>query len=98
DGRSILHGGTGSLVRVDLDASGPPAVVRDLGSFANVQDVSADGRDVLLQLVGETDSQMAIVPLDGSAPPRHIGEPDRNSPYASFSPDGQWIAFVGREG
>ena len=99
DSRSILHGGTGSLVRVDLDATGTPAVVRNIGSFANVLDVSADGRDVLLGLLDRAgSSRMATMPLDGSAAPRVLGEPDRSSPYAAFSPDGQWIAFVGREG
>jgi Tol biopolymer transport system component len=99
DSRSILHGGTGSLVRVDLEATGTPAVIRDLGGFANTHDVSADGRDVLLMLLDDAgDSRMAVMPLDGSAAPHVLGEPDRASPYAAFSPDGQWIAFVGREG
>jgi Tol biopolymer transport system component len=31
-------------------------------------------------------------------PPRAIGQREPESPYGSFSPDGQWIAFVAREG
>jgi Tol biopolymer transport system component len=98
DGAGILAGGAGAVHRFDL-AGGAPQIIHSLPDFANVTDVSHDGREALLWIVGAESAQTATLALDGKSDPRRIGEPDRsNSSYASFSPDGKWIAMMGAEG
>ncbi|HXG56915.1 MAG TPA: LpqB family beta-propeller domain-containing protein, partial [Vicinamibacterales bacterium] len=97
DGRSILVGRSG-LMRFDIGAGGPPQLIRPLPSFSNVLDVSPDGREALLSIIGAETSQLAAIALDGQSDPRPIGPPDTTSSYASYSPDGKWIALVGSEG
>jgi Tol biopolymer transport system component/tRNA A-37 threonylcarbamoyl transferase component Bud32 len=97
DGAGILSARTDGLRVFDLGGA-PPRVIRSLPDFANVNDVTPDGREALLSIIGPEITQLASLALDGKSEPRPIGSGERGSNFASISPDGKWIAMVGSEG
>jgi eukaryotic-like serine/threonine-protein kinase len=80
------------LHRLTIDASVPDreVITSYFDKFAS--SVSADGRLVALTEDTHAD-RILIAPLDGSAPPRLLGEPGVSQRLAVFSPDGRWIAY-----
>ncbi len=80
------------LHRLTIDASVPDreVVTSYFDKFAS--SVSPDGRQVALTEDTHTD-RILIAPLDGSAPPKLLGEVGVSQRLAVFSPDGRWIAY-----
>jgi Tol biopolymer transport system component/tRNA A-37 threonylcarbamoyl transferase component Bud32 len=102
DGQSIFAGSAAGLHRFDMSGGGQGQVVRTFGkdtTSLSVVDVSSDGRDALVVLIGTPTAQLAAVPLGSPADPRPVGSPQPlNTQNAAFSPDGRWIARVAMEG
>jgi len=65
---------------------------------AAVADVSPDGREAVLQIIGAASMQLVSVTLDGESPPRPIGSAQPGASQAALSPDGRWIAHLAAEG
>ena len=97
DGAGILSARTDGLRIFDL-GGGPPRLVRSLPDFANVHDVTPDGQEALLSIIGPDTTQLVSLALDGKSEPRPIGLVERLQNAAAISPDGKWIAMVGSEG
>jgi len=98
DGEAIYVARSAGLSRFDPRGAVAPRVVRPLPTFANIMDVSPDGRELVLNLVGASATQLASIRLDGTSDPRPIGQPEPTFQRAAFSPDGKWLAVVSREG
>jgi serine/threonine protein kinase/Tol biopolymer transport system component len=98
DGRWILVGNADGLRRFEVGMGGEGALVRKLPEFAAVADVSPDGREAVLQIIGAASMQLASVALDGESPPRPIGPAQPGTSLAALSPDGRWIAHLAAEG
>jgi Tol biopolymer transport system component len=65
-----------------------------------LSDISPDGKTLLLQLGTypfERDSDLALLPLDGSAEPRRLFETPYSEGEGRFSPDGELIAYSSDE-
>ncbi len=62
------------------------------------EDVSPDGRHLMFRDVGAgSGTDLMVLPLDGSAPPRvYLSDGFRHG-LATFSPDGQWVAYTSNE-
>jgi serine/threonine-protein kinase len=57
--------------------------------------VSPDGRSLaFVQSELDTGDNVYVRPLDGSAPPRAFRAGRGEEKYATFSPDGRWLAYV----
>jgi Tol biopolymer transport system component len=57
--------------------------------------VSPDGRSLaFVQSELETGDNLYLRPLDGSTPPRPFRAGRGEEKYATFSPDGRWVAYV----
>jgi eukaryotic-like serine/threonine-protein kinase len=70
------------------------------GVDASVTDISPDGKTLLLQLGTypyERDSDLALLPLDGSAKPRKLFETPYSEGEGRFSADGELIAYSSNE-
>ena len=61
-------------------------------------DVSRDGRFLLFgSATSETNNDIWMMPLDGSAPPQPLVESRFVEGGAQFSPDGRWFAYSSNE-
>ncbi len=99
DGRSIMSEGAGGVLRFDALAFGPPQVIRTLKNRVRLLDVSPDGREILVTSNVSGKSQLAAMPLDGSADPRSLSDQlVEGGIRGAFSPDGKWIAVDPAEG
>ncbi len=87
--------------RLQVKALDQGATPRVLGSDARVarqpSGFTADGKAVLFDRYGDTKSDIMVVPVDGSAPPRAIAEDPFTQWGPVMSPDGRWVAFVSNE-
>jgi serine/threonine-protein kinase len=100
DGRAIaftsIEGGSTRLAWVRTDGSGEATTIfqaPDIGPW--VERGSRDGRFLLVSM-REAPRQLAMLSLDGASPPNVTGplKPIVNgATSASFSPDGQWVAY-----
>ena len=100
DGAGVLSGRTAGLMLFDL-GGGPPRQIRSLPDFAGVNDVTPDGREALLSIVGPETTQLASLALDGKSEPRPIGSGDgaRTSPRFHRMESGlPWSARRARRG
>ena len=100
DGRLIYAGGPANVVRFDAGGGAPPHVVRALPSYGNVVDISADGTEALIQLLGASTVQFLAVALDGASDPRPVTQPEtfNAAQQAALSPDGKWMALMQLQG
>ena len=79
-----------------------PMTIEDLITAVRVSDpqVSPDGKRVLFTRTttaldtGRRNSDIWVVPSDGSAPARHLIGGDRSETTPRFTPDGKQIAFI----
>ncbi len=78
----------------------------DLFQVQRVSDpqISPDGRWVafvvtrVLRDENRTDSDLWLVPADGSAPPRQLTASPQHDRHPRWSPDGRWLAFESNRG
>lgn len=93
DGESIVYGGGGGIMEVELDGSSPTLLVE---SFAvDSVDVSADGGLVTWSVNGGTAITTAPISADPRATDEHIAGPEGG--MARFGADGQ-IAYITADG
>jgi Tol biopolymer transport system component len=112
DGKTILFAtglrlvgpaaGTDSEIRTaPADGSGTEKLVVKVRSGAPVPSYSPDGKYlVYLSANGENLSDVWIVPVDGSSPPKVIVQPPTSKATVyeyRISPDGRWIAYESDE-
>ena len=93
DSRSIFTGSGSGVRRFDADGSGPPQMIwPSAKAYVGVDDISPDGRTVLVRLTNPVKYQAAVLPSDGSAAPKPTSAELFDSLDQAFSPDGKWIA------
>jgi predicted Ser/Thr protein kinase len=78
---------TDRFFRVDFPWTSAPVQVAER-PYHSLEGVSPDGQRLLLRNIGSGES--SLVSTDGS------GAPVAVEPRASFSPDGRWLAYIGR--
>lgn len=100
DGKFLLANSGGALYRIPVSGKGDPEKVPLDGSYEcnNDHGISPDGKQVAISAAhgNPKGSQVFVTTMEG-APPRLITE---NAPsyFHGWSPDGQWLAFVGERG
>jgi TolB protein len=103
DGKFLLVNTTGNLYRLPMDGASQPQLEKiDLGAGGyrcnNDHDLSRDGK--MLAFSASTPSsrgsQVYIANADGSG--ARLMTPESPSYFHGWSPDGQWLAFVGQRG
>jgi Tol biopolymer transport system component len=101
DGRSIIHTSRGAdgyqITRQAADGSDEPEVLLDPDFDAWTTDISPDGRHLLFY-GGLANTDIWVLPLDGSGEARVAigGRGDERG--GRFSPDGRYIAYGASEG
>ena len=86
-----------NLMRRPVDGSAPAHLVRLWGKAGGPSDWSPDGRVVLYHSDdGTNGSNLWAVPMDGSGDPVRLTQPGLGSADGQFSPDGRWLAFIGK--
>ncbi len=89
------------IYSIRADGSGGNRLVYGPGSGGRVWfplSVSSDGKSLMISgIVDKLDSDLRVLPLDGST----VAIPFRSTPasetWARFSPDGRWVAYVSNE-
>ena len=100
DGKFLLVNTGGSLYRLPLDTPTPQLEKINLGDVAyrcnNDHDLSRDGKRLAFSASSPTSrqSQVYVAQADGSGV--KLLTPAAPSYFHGWSPDGQWLAFVGQ--
>ncbi len=94
DSRSVVYSNENpvyDLNRIPIDGSAASTVLLQTGFDKRAHGVSPDGRRlVYTESVGQ--HLLSILPLDGGAPVR-VDDRSGSQRGATFSPDGQWLAY-----
>ena len=104
DGKFVIYssvrGGRGKVFMKSADGTGDERVLWEVdGVTVYADDVSSDGRTVLLTYHGENKADLYTLALDDpSAEPQPLIAGPAAEDMARFSPDGRWIAYTTDEG
>jgi len=100
DGRSVIYSsirdGLGTVFMKSADGTGDEVTLWKVdGVTVAAQDVSSDGRTVLMTYHGENKADLYALALDDlSAEPQPLIAGPAEEDLARFSPDGRWIAYT----
>ena len=102
DGKYLLANSGGALYRFALDANGkaqPEKLALDAGyQCNNDHGITRDGKLLAFsaKFGSSPESQVFVASADGTNP--RLLTPNRPSYFHGWSPDGKWLAFVGKRG
>lgn len=92
-----LSGGIRLEIKGIAQGATPRVLVANTRVAAQPSAFSVDGKDLIFDFYGDTESDIMFVPIDGSGEPQVIAKDPSAQWGAVMSPDGRWVAFVSNE-